>query len=837
MTFGREVQPEERALLLTEPRAAAVEAIVDAVADRRSVVLVGERGSGKSMLAKEALRRLADDGWLAFEAPASSVHAGQHYVGMLEGRVQEIARRMDGQPIVWVLPEFNEALWAGAHQDNPHGLLDALLPYLEWRQVVVIAEVEPRGLELVVQHRPKTTALFEPIRVTGLDERETLEAVRGWADEVGVVVSDETLAEAYELADHYLPGLAAPGNVLRLLRSAAARTARTRGAELQTADVLATLSETSGLPLHLLDANTRLDLGNVHAFFADRILGQPEAVECLVERIALIKARLTDPNRPLGVFLFVGPTGTGKTEIAKALAEFLFGSSRRLVRLDMTEFQTWESVDRLLSDTVLSGYGSSLLSSVRKEPFSVVLLDEFEKAHPNAWDLFLQVFDDGRLTDRQGRTADFRHCVVILTSNVGSALAAGPALGFAGEREPLAAGSVHRAVERSFRPELLNRIDRVVAFRPLAREQMRDLVHIELRHALDRRGFRIRPWAIEWDDAAIEFLLDKGFSSELGARPLKRAIDTHLLSPLATTIVERDFPAGDQFLFISAREGRIAVTFVDPDAPDAAETAAATAAESGLDLKDAGALADRADRIVEFVAADAWQLEKARLFDATHQPWFWDRDDRFEVLGRLEYLDRLEEATRTAKSLSARVRARGAGAGPLVVVLAERVHLLEHALAGLERGDPADAVVSIRPASSVHGNGERHGFRGRARGDVHGVGEEEGHAPLAGRPRRHRPPPRLRAGRLHHPRGRVGAARPRGARAGALVERVGVVVEVAAVPFGASEPSEPTPDADAQHLVRRYRRDPSPLVRDAVRGWRTGKLDRVLAGDFDLMGP
>ena len=152
--------------------------------------------------------------------------------------------------------------------------------------------------------------------------------------------------------------------------------------------MLATLSETSGLPLHLLDPNTRLDLGSVHAFFADRILGQPEAVACLVERIALIKARLTDPNRPLGVFLFVGPTGTGKTEIAKALAEFLFGSPRRLVRLDMTEFQTWESVDRLLSDTVLSGYGSSLLSSVRKEPFSVVLLDEFEKAHPNAWDLF-----------------------------------------------------------------------------------------------------------------------------------------------------------------------------------------------------------------------------------------------------------------------------------------------------------------------------------------------------------------------------------------------------------------------------------------------------------------
>ena len=345
--------------------------------------------------------------------------------------------------------------------------------------------------------------------------------------------------------------------------------------------MIATLSAATGLPLHVLDPRAPLSLDDVRAFFESRVLGQPEAVECLVDRVALVKAGLTDPTRPLGVFLFVGPTGTGKTEIAKAFSEFLFGSPDRLVRLDMSEFQTPESLERLLGDSAEGESAAPLISSVRKQPFTVLLLDEFEKAHQNVWDVFLQVFDDGRLTDRNGRTVDLRHCVIILTSNLGSAIPRGPGVGFTGRSGEFDPATVTKSVEQSFRPEFLNRLDRVVVFRPLGREIMRGLLEKELNDVLERRGFRMHPWAVEWDEAAIDFLIEQGFSAELGARPLKRAVERYLLTRIATAIVERQFPEGDQFLFITARDGTgLDVAFVDPNA---GEPESATAAEEPVD--------------------------------------------------------------------------------------------------------------------------------------------------------------------------------------------------------------------------------------------------------------
>ena len=649
-SVGRIVEVRNHpAATLVGSRAAVVDAVAAALSPRspRSVLLVGEQGVGKTTLVVEALRRQKQP-WFAFQASAAEVHAGHAYVGELEGRVSEIVERMKRRSIVWLFPSFEEALFAGQHSRSPRGLLDAMLPAIEAREIAVVGEIDPMAYELLTQNRPRVTRIFEVIRLAAMTDEDALAVGRAWSHEYGADVDANTLAEALDLATHYLPGTAAPGNLLRLLELVLDRVTRGLAKRVTPETVIATLSAVTGLPLHVLDPRTPLRLDDVRAFFGSRVLGQPEAVDCLVDRIALVKAGLTDPTRPLGVFLFVGPTGTGKTEIAKAFSEFLFGSPGRLVRLDMSEYQTHESLERLLGDATEGANASPLISAVRKQPFTVLLLDEFEKAHESVWDVFLQVFDDGRLTDLKGRTVDLRHCVIILTSNLGSAIPRGPGLGFTGRSGTFDAASVTKSVERSFRPEFLNRLDRVVVFQPLGREIMRGLLEKELTDVLRRRGFRMQPWAVEWDEGAIDFLIEQGFSTELGARPLKRAVERYLLTRIATAIVERQFPEGDQFLFITARdETGLDVAFVDPyagepepspteehelePAADPAErprppplrtTRARASGHGGRGQFFSGALAEVVERV------RAWDEPKQDALGETREHAFWQSPDR-----------------------------------------------------------------------------------------------------------------------------------------------------------------------------------------------------------------
>ncbi len=843
--FGRVLGVRSGEPYVELPGRAAARTALHAAAIRTGgppAVVLGDAGTGKTALLRSVCRRLAAEGWIAFEASSSEIQAGQSFVGELEGRLQELNESARARKVAWLLPDLLAAVFAGSYLSDPRGVLARVMPYLEEGRLRLLTEATPDNWAVVGQKVPRFAALAQTVRIAPLDRDETLAVATGWLEQRGARASAAVVADAVDAATQHLANAAPPGGALRLLRAALRRTEdRGNPAALEAGDLLPAVAELTGLPLDVLDGRRRLDLSEVSAFFAERVMGQPDAVRTLVERIAMIKAGLVDPTRPLGVFLFVGPTGTGKTELAKALAEYLFGSPGRLVRLDMSEFQTAESLERLLAPAG-SPETAGLLDAVRRAPFSVVLLDEVEKAHPRIWDAFLALFDDARMTDRSGATVDFRHCVVILTSNAGSGDGAGgSAVGFV-TPAGVAPADPGRALAATFRPEFLNRLDRIVVFRPLSREVMRRLVAKELGAIAQRRGLRDRPWAVEWDASAVEVILRRGFTREMGARPLRRAVEEYVLAPLARAIVQHQVPEGDQFLLVHSGNGRrIDVDFIDPDIgeirPAGAEAPAATARtlqEVALDPTGAPEelrlLRERAAAVAGVVRGPAWSQRKAAALAALGEPAFWASEDRYATLAVAELIDRAQAGLASADRLLHRL---GSTPDPaLTRRCALRLHVLDAAIKAMAEDAPMDAWVRVSPAGTSAADDDAAGRVQRMLedwSDERGMRLEAvdpGVVSVSG----------FGAFRLLEPENGLHVFEFPGAeRVVRGTARVAVAPQVPGPVGNPRRSAQAALDATpaAATVVRRYREAPSPLVRDA-RGWRTGRLDRVLAGDFDL---
>jgi ATP-dependent Clp protease ATP-binding subunit ClpB len=316
-------------------------------------------------------------------------------------------------------------------------------------------------------------------------------------------------------------------------------------------EIAEVVSRATGIPVSKLMQGERDKLLQMEAKLHERVVGQDEAIVAVADAIRRSRAGLSDPNRPLGSFLFLGPTGVGKTELCKALAGFLFDSDEHMVRIDMSEFMEKHSVARLIgAPPGYVGYeeGGYLTEAVRRKPYSVILLDEIEKAHPDVFNVLLQVLDDGRLTDGQGRTVDFKNCVIVMTSNLGSHLI----MQMAGQDAELIREAVWTEVKQHFRPEFLNRIDEAVVFHALDRKQIESIARIQL-HALEQRLAKMEI-RLEVSTAALTELAKVGFDPVFGARPLKRAIQHRIENPVAKLILEGRFGPKD-IIPVDVREG------------------------------------------------------------------------------------------------------------------------------------------------------------------------------------------------------------------------------------------------------------------------------------------
>ena len=466
------------------------------------------------------------------------------------------------------------------------------------------------------------------------------------------------------------------------------------------------------------------------------------------------------------------------------------------------------------------------------------------------------------MTDTAGLVADFRHCIIILTTNLGATSHQSSGLGFVAAESSFSNEQVLRAIGSAFRPEFQNRIDEVLVFQPLTRDLMRGILKKELDRVLGRRGLTDRAWAVEWEASALEFLLEKGFSPQMGARPLKRAIDRYVIAPLASTIVEKRFPEGDQFVFVRSDGRSIQAEFVDPDqdhlssAPAAAVAAggkppalaAMILAPSGTPLETT-ALHVEYRRIEQAIQSPEWTDLTWTLADRMSGPDFWSRPDRYETLSRVALMDRVTTAAGTADALRTRLTkgsSDGKSSRELTSRLAQQIYLVQQGIQDVHDNTPIEMVLAVEPAF------EKPGDLASVRGwcaEVLGMYRAWAHA-------RHMQITELPAGRA----GALpwlmisgfGAHRLLAQEVGLHVldmtddesssTRIAARVRMAAAPL--DDLPEPKLRVELQDclaragmpsaIVRRYRKGSSPLVRSQS-GWRTGRLDKVMAGNFDLI--
>jgi ATP-dependent Clp protease ATP-binding subunit ClpC len=719
-------------------RDALIERVLAALSSsgRSSVLLVGPPDVGKTALLHELALRLASGlvppalgGRALWRLSANELIAGARFTGMWQDRARLLVARGRANRAIFAMGDPSGIIDAGRWSGSDNNMARYFRTYVESGELTLICECTPEVYAAAQKKEPSFIDAFHRIDVLEPTVEAAREILATASERLGqehsVSIAADAVAAAVELTRRFEPYRGLPGKAVRLLEEATQAEGISAGSRVVTRQrVVESFATRTGLPLFLLSDEIPMSVDEARSFFDERVLGQPEAVGAVVDLVAVAKAGLSDPNKPLGSFFFVGPTGVGKTELTKALAEYLFGTRERVIRFDMGEFASADAAQRLVGTAWHRDGEGELTRRVREQPFCVVLLDEIEKAHRSVYDALLSALGEGRMTDANGRTADFRNAIIVMTSNLGAGRRANQGVGFAGESDAEADAERLRRhfteeAERFFRPEFFNRIDRVIPFLALTEDTVNRIARRELGRLLLREGIARRHLLVEIDDHVVARLSTVGFHPQYGARPLQREIERAVIHPLARLIVRQEPRPGDLVRFrVDGEEVTADIQAVaTPARPKPRARRAEVAQDASLSRaeKHAASLLGRVAAEADGELVGELREERTELVEQTNTPGFWDAPDRarsvlerlYQIEQALEHLDHLLQRADGLREMARQMkqnrhRARLGELRQALDEVEDETEVVRLELAGARAGsDQGPALIRIVPVDGA----------------------------------------------------------------------------------------------------------------------------------------